>query len=191
MPSLPLAHQLTEVREPDDAQLVRDARRDRAAFAALYDRYVARVYRYLYSRVGDAHSAEDATAQVFTEALAGLDGYREEGRFAPWLFSIARRRAADHHRRRQNAPLEAAAPVATDHDPLTDLVREEELRRLAGLVQGLDEDARELLRLRFAAGLTYGEMGRLLGRSEDAVKMAMHRLLRRLHRSWESTDGAK
>jgi RNA polymerase sigma-70 factor (ECF subfamily) len=189
MPSLSLAHQLTEASEQEDASLVRAAQRDRAAFAPLYDRYVTRVYRYLYSRIGDAHAAEDATAQVFTEALAGLGGYREQGRFAPWLLSIARRRAADYHRRRDHAPLEAALAQPGEQDPLAKLVREEELRRLAELVGALDEEARELLRLRFAAGLTYGEIGGMLGRSEDAVKMAVHRLLRRLQRSWELTDG--
>lgn len=191
MPSLSLAQQGATTSEQEDARLVRAAQRDRAAFADLYDRYVARVYRYLYSRIGDVHEAEDATAQVFAEALAGLDGYREQGRFAPWLFSIARRRAADHHRRRGHAPLSDALTRPSDDDPLATVVHEEDLRRLASLLRELDEGAQELLRLRYAADLTYGEIGRLVGRSEDAVKMAIHRLLRRLHRSWELSDGPK
>lgn len=190
MPTLSLAQE-RPAAFPEDALLVGAAQRDRSAFAALYDRYVARVYRYLYSSIGDAHAAEDATAQVFTEALAGLDGYREQGQFAAWLFSIARRRAADHHRRRQHADLGAVEDRPADHDPLSDVVRAEDLRRLVDLVGQLDEEAREILRLRYAGDLTYGEIGRLVGRSEDAVKMAMHRLLRRLHRSWELNDGAK
>jgi len=70
------------VAKEEDASLVKAARRDPAAFAALYWRYVTPVYRYLYSRVSHAADAEDLTAQVFTEALEGLSRYREWGSFA-------------------------------------------------------------------------------------------------------------
>src|SRR5690606_23373838 len=96
---------------PDDAALVRAARGDPAAFAALYRRYVGPVYRYLYSRLGHAAEAEDLTAQVFSEALQALPRYRERKRFAAWLFAIARRRLADHYRRqRPSEPLDERLP---------------------------------------------------------------------------------
>ena len=175
------------VAKEEDASLVKAARRDPAAFAALYWRYVTPVYRYLYSRVGHAADAEDLTAQVFTEALEGLSRYREGGSFAAWLFTIARHKAADHHRRQRPYVTlsEALDRPDEDEDPLARVVRNEALRRLAALVAQLDEEQQELLRLRFAGGLTYGEMGALTGRSEAAVKMAMHRLLRRLEAEWE------
>jgi DNA-directed RNA polymerase specialized sigma24 family protein len=56
------------------------------------------------------------------------------------------------------------------------------------LVAQLDDDARELLRLRFAAGLTFGQIAGVLGRREGAVKMALHRLLERLKAMWEARD---
>jgi RNA polymerase sigma-70 factor (ECF subfamily) len=173
-----------------DAALVRAARRDPAAFASLYRRYVTPIYRYLYSRVGQATAAEDLTAQVFVEALEGLAGYHERGHFAAWLFTIARRKAADHFRRRRpHLPLnEALDSPAGAESPLTGLVRQEALQRLAVLVAGLNEDQQELLRLRFAGGLTYGQIGVVVGRSEAAVKMAVHRLLRRLEARWEERD---
>jgi len=173
----------------EDASLVRAAQWDPAAFAPLYRRYVTPVYRYLYSRVGHAAQAEDLTAQVFTEALEGLHGYREEGNFAGWLFTIARHKVTDHYRRqRAQVPLNEALDSSARDDPLTHVVQDERLQRLAALVTPLDEDQQELLRLRFAAGLTYAEIGRLLGRSEAAVKMAVHRLLRRLEAAWEESD---
>jgi RNA polymerase sigma factor (sigma-70 family) len=176
---------------PDqDAALARVARRDPAAFAALYRRYVTPIYRYLYSRVGEAAAAEDLTAQVFIEALEGLAGYREQGHFAAWLFTIARRRAADYYRRRRpHLPLdEALDSPAGAESPLAGMVRREALQRLAALVARLDDDQQELLRLRFAGGLTYGQIGTVVGRSEAAVKMAVHRLLHRLEAGWEERD---
>ena len=186
---------LATMHAPDtpevEASVVAAARRDPAVFAILYKRYVTPVYRYLYSRVGNAADAEDLTAQVFTEALAGLDRYREQGSFPAWLFTIAHRKAIDH--------LRARRPVLSLHDdlalhsteatPLTHLVKEETLQKLAGLVARLSQDEQELLRLRFAAGLTYGDMAAILRRREAAVKMAMHRLLDRLKAQWEATDG--
>lgn len=190
MHSLSLAKPRAPASTEEDAALVKTAQRDPAAFAALYRRYVTPIYRYLYSRVGSAADAEDLTAQVFTEALEGLRRYREQGSFAAWLFTIARRRAADHHRRqRSHVPLdEALDHPADDGDPLANLVQDEALGRLATLVAQLDEEQQELLRLRFAGGLTYGEIGAMVGRSEAAVKMAVHRLLRRLGAEWEERD---
>ena len=95
-----LLGQSAVITEPeDDAQLVRAARRDLAAFGALYRRHVAPIYRYLYSRVGNAADAQDLTAQVFLEALQGLDRYREHGSFRAWLFTIARHKVCDWRRR--------------------------------------------------------------------------------------------
>ena len=174
----------------DDAELVRDARRDRSAFGALYRRYVDRIYRYVYSRVGRKADAEDLTAQIFTEAMEGLEGYRERGTFSAWLFTIAHRRVVDHYRRRRpTQPLDAASEIEDGGpNPLAEVVREERLEHLARLVKGLDAEKQELLRLRFAGELTYREIGEVVGRSEGAVKMAVHRLLRRLEEAWGGDD---
>ena len=168
------------------------SRRRRADFAQVYREHVTRVYRYVYARVGNKEDAEDLTAQVFFEAWEKWPSYREEGKVAAWLFTIARRRVADYHRhKRSTVSLEALPPVDDPVGPWDTLEREEALAHLAYLVSRLGEEEQELLRLRFAAGLTYREMAEVLGRSEAAVKMAVHRLLRRLARMWEATyEGA-
>jgi RNA polymerase sigma-70 factor (ECF subfamily) len=174
----------------DDAALVRAAKRDRSAFAVLYRRYVDQIYRYIYSRVGRKADAEDLTARVFTQALEGLDGYREQGEFSAWLFTIARRRVVDHYRRkRPTQPLGEALNIKGDRpNPLAQVVHGEQLERLAKLVKALDEEKQEMLRLRFAGDLTYREIGEIMGRSEAAVKMGVHRLLRRLEEAWEDEN---
>jgi len=174
----------------EETSLIDSARRDPAAFADLYRCYVTSVYRYVYSRVGNTADAEDLTAQVFTGALEGLPRYRHRGNFAAWLFTIARRRITDHYRRRRvHLPFDESLDCPDQGgDPLAHLVREESLQKLMSLVGQLDEKRRELLRLRFAAGLTYGEMARVLGRTEAAVKMAVRRLLRQLETEWEESN---
>jgi RNA polymerase sigma factor (sigma-70 family) len=174
----------------DDAVLVRAARRDPVAFAALYCRYVTPIYRYLYSRVGNAADAEDLTAQTFVAALEGLPGYHERGNFAAWLFTIAHNKAADHHRQQHpQLPLdEALDSPRHGENPLASMMRKEALHRLSALVAGLEEDKQELLWLRFAGSLTYAQMAQVVGSSEGAVKMAVHRLLNRLEAGWEESD---
>jgi len=92
MHNLSLAKPRALASAEEDASLVEAARRDPAAFATLYRRYVTPIYRYIYSRLGNVADAEDLTARVFTEALEGLHRYREQGNFAAWLFTIARHR---------------------------------------------------------------------------------------------------
>jgi RNA polymerase sigma-70 factor, ECF subfamily len=162
----------------------------RATFAAHYQTFLTPVYRYLYARIGNRDDAEDLTAAVFTEALAGWSRYRERGEFEAWLFTIVRRRLIDYRRRsRPTVTLDAVeALVIAGADPADAAVRTDQLRELAAAVARLSDADQDLLGLRFAADLGYREIGTILGRSEDAVKMAVHRLLERLETQWEVSD---
>lgn len=173
--------------DQDELKLVEAARQDVEAFASLYRRYAIPVYRYLYQRVGNVTDAEDLTSQVFTEALEGLFYYRNQGNFAAWLFTIARRKAITHYRRqRPNLSFDETQDLVDLQDDLLEkAARREKLERVAGLVETLDPKDKELLRLRFAANLTYKEIGSLLKKSEAAVKMTFHRLVHKLQKEWE------
>src|SRR5688500_15159175 len=77
-----------------DATLVSQAREDRQAFAALYERHVAAVFGYCYHHLGSREAAEDATSLIFTRALAALPTHRGSS-FRGWLFGIAHHVVAD------------------------------------------------------------------------------------------------
>ncbi len=174
---------INETIQPDDDDLARRAAGDREAYSELYRRYLARIYRYCRSKVGSPQEAEDLTAQVFLDALRALPRYRPQGHFAAWLFAIARHRSADHHRGGPPSlelPETLAAPAAAD--PNSDRAR------LNVLLGALAPAELELLRLRYAAELDYAQIGRVLGRSPAAVKMAHHRLLRKLRAQWEEDN---
>jgi len=187
MENITLAPKENVTMPNEEAALVEAARSDPAAFTTLYRRYVTPVYRYLFKWVGNSAEAEDLTAQVFTEMLERLEQYREQGHFAAWLFTIARRKAiAAYRQRRPTLALDEAEDLpAPSEDPLEQVARAEQARQMTALVAKLPEEQQELLRLRFTAGLSYAEIGDLLGSTEAAVKMAMHRLLRKLHERWD------
>ncbi len=173
----------------DEPKLVERARRDPEAFAGLYQRYLPRVYRYLYLRLGSQQDAEDVTSQVFLEALSELQRnlYKDRGCFPAWLFTIARRRLLDFQCKRHDIVLDEYPDPAPD---LIDQIQFSEKRKhLSLLLDQLDEDKRELLRLRFAAQLSFAEIGMLENRSEEAVKMAVYRIIKRLRENWEAENG--
>jgi len=174
----------------DDAAEVELARRDPRAFGDLYRRYVVRVYRYLFNHVGDSVEAEDLTAQVFISAWQGLSRYREQGSFAAWLFGIARHKVSDHFRHRRNhlSIDQVGDSLWESTDFLGHIEGEQDLERLSRLVARLKPEQRELLRLRFAGDMSYQQIGGLLGKSEAAVKMSAHRIIRQLQADWEQDD---
>ncbi len=186
-----------------DRGLVEAARRDPAHFDALYRKYLAQVYSFAYFELRDHHAAEDATERVFMKALAALprfeervgdfadsaaaaEGEAEEGAadastFRIWLFRIARNVVSNehrHHRRRPVAPLEEALGISAPDD-----VAETALAREAGsaaweAVARLPEDRRRVVILRFVDEMSTAEIAAVLGRSEGAVRVLMHRALR-------------
>lgn len=177
------------VVEVDDAAVVRAAQRDPAAFAPLYVRYHPRVYRYLRLRTATGEEAADLTQQVFLQALDALPGYRERGLpFAAWLFRIARNVATDAHRRRRPALdwdlLPERLHATSDDDPEAALLGRERVERLRGKLATLDSDKRELLGLRFAAGLSSREIAPVVGKSEAAVKKQLTRIIQQLREQY-------
>jgi RNA polymerase sigma factor (sigma-70 family) len=166
-----------------DAELVREARSasGQAAFAALYRRYLAPLYRYFTARTGDVGAAEDLAAQTFVAALEGLPRYRERGAFAGWLFTIAARRLADYQRGRAPLPLDEAADLAAD-DPPPEAAAEhgERAARLARAVRTLSPDRAQAVSLHFIGGLSLKETAHVMRRSRAAVKSLIHRALRDL-----------
>jgi RNA polymerase sigma-70 factor (ECF subfamily) len=172
--------------ESDEAALVAAAQADPTAFDALYRRYLARVYRYLRAQVGSDEDAADLTQQVFLRALDALPRYRPRGvPFTAWLFSIARHAAIDAYRRKRatvawEALPEALQPAAGEQDPEIRVLRLEALARVGDLLAQLDLAKRELLALRFAAGLSASEIAAVVGRSPAAVKKQLTRTLQML-----------
>lgn len=170
----------------DIPTLVAAAQKDPVAFGRLYDRYVQPIYRYVFSRLGNAPEAEDVTSQTFMTAYESLGRYRERGQFSAWLFRIARSKVNDHFRRsRREVGLEAAGEILEREDALGVLIRAEELSRIRSLIHYLNEDEQELIRLRYVADLSFVEIADLLGRREDAVKKSVYRLLARLKSQME------
>jgi RNA polymerase sigma-70 factor (ECF subfamily) len=119
-------------------------------------------------------------------ALAGLPRFRErdesaDSSFRVWLFQIARHTLANtrrRDRRHPESPIELAAEVASADDVSTTVARRDELRRAWAGVEALPDDRRRALVLRLVHEMTPAEIAAVLGRSEGAVRVLVHRALR-------------
>ncbi len=172
-----------------DQSLERKAKYNTAVFRKRYQQWVTPVYRYFLYRVRNTKEAEDLTSQVFLEILEQLPNYTENGHFPAWLFTIVRYTSADHFRSfKPEIPIETTE-ISADLLPLLDhAVYTEELRCLSRLIQALPENEQELIRLRFVAGLKYGELAVVLKRDKDAIRKQVSRLLRRLQEKLEEEN---
>ncbi len=168
---------------------VADLHRDPAKFDTIYRAYLDRVYRYILIRVSNPPDAEDLTSQVFLAALEALPGYKERGSFAAWLFSIAQRKVADYFREKtKSVPLDSEENLPSfEADHLSQVIQKEDLQRLVRMISELPENEQELLRLRFAARLSFDEIAIVTNHKTSAVKMAFYRLLDRLENRLEVT----
>lgn len=166
----------------DEIALKLAAQGDQEAFGVLYERYVSRIYSYIYYRTGNQHDAEDLTARVFFRALRHVENYTDRGLpLSAWLYRIAHNLVANWHRdnsRRKEIPLDEIILVRHGGDlPEMVLIENEEKENLLKVLHRLPDDRQQLILLKFVEHLSNAEIGQVMGRSEGAVKSLYHRTL--------------
>lgn len=165
---------------PDD-ELVQKALFDMKVFVLLYQRYADRVYRYSLARVKHVEDAQDITSQTFLAALEGLKTFRKDGTFAAWLFGIASRKAARTFRYQPTDSIDLIPEIQLSEASLEDLVNQQlTLESALSAIDRLHHDRGEAIRLHYFAGLSPDEIGVVMGKSEGAVRMLIHRGMRDL-----------
>ena len=170
----------------DEALAERVQRGDALAFEALVERYHRPIYHFAYRLLGRAEDAEDATQDVFIQGYAALPRARLDVPLRPWIYRIARNRCLDLLKRQRAVVFsalaaaeddEAGIPDVPDADPLPDeLAERADLQRLLGAaIDALAPAYREVVALRYAADLAFGEIAVVLGMPENSVKTRFQR----------------
>jgi RNA polymerase sigma-70 factor (ECF subfamily) len=168
-------------------RLVANAKRgDSQAFGQLFDEYAGPIHRFIASRVNSPSDAEDLTQLVFVKALEALPRYEARGiPFGGWLFRLARNAIIDQIRtRRDHLPLVTALTRETDDaGPEARAALKDDLDRVAQALTELTDDQREVIELRFFAGLSVLETAVAMGRQEGTVRGLQFRAIAALRRT--------
>lgn len=185
-------HTSDSLHQPPDNDRLREqewvaaAQRDPQAFAPLYERYHKLIFLFILKRVGDRDRAGDLTSQVFLKAMLALSRYQDKGvPFKAWLYRIALNEVLMHYRSRKGRIF-----MDVERADVVQLSTEIEAAGEGGAVSDIDRLTRALSRLRpvqcllielhWFDGLSYAEVGQVLGIAEAAAKMRTHRIVRLL-----------
>lgn len=150
-----------------------ERKKKEAALASHYEEYYDKIARYIFVYIGNQSEAEDLASEVFLKALESLDSYQERGLpMRAWLFKIAHNLVVDYLRKiskRKVVPLEEAEIASTANTAET-AESHLQVEKLSESLKQLSPAQREVINLRFFAGLSSSEAGKVIGKSPGAVR---------------------
>ncbi len=176
---------MSSVAGSDEALMQAVQGGDLEAFQVLYARHHRAVFGFLVRSLADRHAAEDLLQEAFLRVFVRREAYRPTAAFRTWLFTIARNLLIDRFRQVRGNP-EANDPdalltvAAPDALPLEGAEGRELAERLEAAIGQLPRSQREILLLSRFAGLDHQEIAQVTGASPEAVRVGLHRALRRL-----------
>lgn len=166
-------------KETDEDLMLRCQQGEEAAFATLFERHASGVRAYCRALLRDHAVADELAQETFLRAYRSRSSFRNEHRFAAWLYSIARHAAYDHgrhHKERAAEPDEIERRSGADeNDALGHLLARAERHAVRDCIERLPENYREAMVLRVHAEMAYDEMSEVLGASLARVKNWIHR----------------
>jgi RNA polymerase sigma-70 factor (ECF subfamily) len=172
-----------------DAELIALAKSGEVeAFGHLYERYLERIFRYVRSRVGQEHVAEDITEMVFLRSFESLDSYEERGHpFSAYLYQVTRNLLVDHYRQADDEiPLQKIENTeSSSADSEKSAIQNERMRVIVEALTQLPDEYQEVIRLRILMQLPTSEAAEWMDRSDGAIRVLLHRAMKALKKQAE------
>lgn len=156
-------------------------------FSELYDQYVDKIYRFVFLKVNSREIAEDLTSEIF---LRGWKAYCSQGKngnkienMTAFLYQIARNLIVDHYRKKAQVQLcsaETANLIDTGVELENNAFMNSDMERVKIALTGINEDYREIIVWHYLDDISVRDIGKMLNKSEDAVRVSLHRALKAL-----------
>ena len=165
---------------------------DAYAFGRLYDMYVERVYRHIYYRVGNTEDTEDLTQQVFLRAWQAIGRYKKTSSpFIAWLITISHNLVIDFYRSKKDKVYLDREVVDNDSDSSPEQAAEINFQqqRLRRAILQLPGEQQQVILMSFIEGFPYAEIAASLGKSEGAIRVILHRALKKMRHILEEDKG--
>lgn len=166
-------------------------KRDPDAFAALYDIYVNRIYRFVYFKIGNHEDTEDLISEIFLKTWNYAVSHKDEElkSFSGLLYRVARNAIVDHYRaKKEVGSLEApdAVDVGDEGKWYLDLTDKIDTQKILLAVRKLKQEYQEVITLRFVDELDISEIAEITDKGQVAVRVTLHRALKKLKEILES-----
>lgn len=159
-------------------------RGDLEKFAWLYDKYIKKIYDFVYYKTTHKETAEDLVSVIFMKALEKIGGFNfDKGTFQAWIYQIARNTVIDHYRTKKiDANIEDVWDLAGNEDLERDIDVQEKLKKVEQYLSKLKSEHREIIIMRVWQGMSHKEIATILGKSEASCKMKYSRAITTLRK---------
>ena len=175
------------MEEKDRDVIERIQKGDTDSFAILYEKYVDKIYKFIYFKTSHRETAEDLCTQTFLKALNKLDTFKiaQKDYFSSWLYAIARNSVVDHYRKNNNrneVNIDDVWDLSDDSNIEIDLDFKRKTELIASHLKNLSCEQREIIMLKIFEDLNYKEISLIIDKSEDACKMSFSRAIKALRK---------
>jgi RNA polymerase sigma factor (sigma-70 family) len=162
---------------------------NREAYAALYEQFMPKIYRYISFRIRDEHMAQDLTSIVFEKALTKFSGFNpQKASFSTWIFTIARNTVIDHYRvykKDEYLNSEKITNAPADYpSPEDEAIKTENTHRLRVFISRLNKREQEAIILKYSNGMSNREIAEVLNLTETNVGSILCRTVQKLRNSF-------
>jgi RNA polymerase sigma-70 factor, ECF subfamily len=166
-----------ELETVSDGELARQSQAGSlTAFEKLVYRYEGRIYRFVTNSCRNHADAREVTQDTFVRAFQAIGQFDARKAFAPWLFTIARRKCIDHHRAAPPPANESLMELTDEENPAELLARKEEGQSLWKTARKRLPDAQfEALWLKYAEEMSVAEIAQVMRKTETHVKVLLFR----------------
>lgn len=155
---------------------------DTAAFGRIYDHFAARLYKFIFFRVGHKEIAEDILADSFIKAWTKIRQINSAKAFSAWIFQIAKNNIIDYYRvRKSTIAIEEVEQILEDAtSPIDETDLRLDQKRILNALTHLPSDQQQVIRYKFFEDLTNAEIAQIMGKTEGSVRVIQHRAIVRL-----------
>jgi len=174
------------MENPDNAIISKIHAGNAEAFTVLYEKYVKKIYAFIYYKTHHKQAVEDITSQTFMKALEKISQFKiEKGTFQAWLYQIARNNVCDYYRSLKPASdIEDAWDLSTKEDIPRDTDLRKQLEEIQKGLQKLSATQRDIVILRVWQGMNYAEIAEIVGKSPEACKVDFSRVSNKLRKEF-------
>ncbi|RLC36365.1 hypothetical protein DRH27_05335 [Candidatus Falkowbacteria bacterium] len=151
-------------------------------FGSLYDRYIKKIYDFIYYKTHHKETAEDLCSQVFMKAISKIKGFNlDKGTFQAWIYAIARNTVIDYYRTKKNEiDIFDIWDLAVKENVERDIDTKIKLEKVVLYLKELKQKQRDIIIMRVWQGLGYREIAEILNKSEASCKMSYSRAINKL-----------